>query len=90
MKFTAAQIASILNGTIDGDASIEVSQLSKIEEGTMGSLTFLANPKYTPYIYNTNASLVIVNNDFVAEEEITPTLIRVPPHRRSSSCGLWW
>ena len=78
MKFTAAQIASILNGTIDGDASIEVSQLSKIEEGTMGSLTFLANPKYTPYIYNTNASLVIVNNDFVAEEEITPTLIRVP------------
>ena len=78
MKFTAAQIASILNGTIDGDASIEVSQLSKIEEGTMGSLTFLANPKYTPYIYKTNASLVIVNNDFVAEEDIAPTLIRVP------------
>ena len=50
----------------------------KIEEGTKGSLTFLANPKYTPYIYKTNASLVIVNNDFVAEEDIAPTLIRVP------------
>ena len=78
MKFTAAQIATILEGTIDGDASIEVSQLSKIEEGTLGSLTFLANPKYTPHIYKTNASLVIVNNDFVADESIVPTLIRVP------------
>lgn len=78
MKFTAAQIATILEGTIDGDASIEVSQLSKIEEGTLGSLTFLANPKYTPHIYKTNASLVIVNNDFVADEPIVPTLIRVP------------
>ena len=77
MKFTAAQIATILEGTIDGDASIEVSQLSKIEEGTLGSLTFLANPKYTPHIYKTNASLVIVNNDFVADEPIAPTLIRV-------------
>lgn len=77
MKFTAAQIASIINGEVDGDANIEVSQLSKIEEGTHGSLTFLANPKYTPHIYTTNASLVIVNDDFTAEDVITPTLIRV-------------
>ena len=77
MKFTAEQIATILEGTVDGDASIEVSQLSKIEEGTHGSLTFLANPKYTPHIYTTKASLVIVNDDFEAEEKITPTLIRV-------------
>lgn len=77
MKFTAAQIANILNGEVDGDANIEVSQLSKIEEGTHGSLTFLANPKYTPHIYTTNASLVIVNDDFTAEESIAPTLIRV-------------
>ncbi len=77
MKFTAAQIANILNGKVDGDASIEVSQLSKIEEGTHGSLTFLANPKYTPHIYNTNAFLVIVNDSFIAENEISPTLIRV-------------
>lgn len=78
MKFTAAQIATILNGTVEGDATLEVSQLSKIEEGTHGSLTFLANPKYTPHIYSTNASLVIVNHDFKAEKELTPTLIRVP------------
>lgn len=77
MKFTAEQIATILDGTVDGDASVEVSQLSKIEEGTHGSLTFLANPKYTPHIYTTNASLVIVNDDFKAEDTITPTLIRV-------------
>ncbi len=78
MKFTAAQIATILNGRVDGDATIEVSQLSKIEEGTHGSLTFLANPKYTPHIYATNASLVIVNEDFKPEKALTPTLIRVP------------
>lgn len=77
MKFTAAQIATILEGTIDGDPTIEVSQLSKIEEGTLGSLTFLANPKYTPYIYTTKASLVIVNQNFVAENPVTATLIRV-------------
>ena len=50
MKFTASQIAGILEGEVEGDASIEVSKLSKIEEGMPGSLTFLANPKYTPYI----------------------------------------
>ena len=77
MKFTAKQIATILEGTIEGDASVEVSQLSKIEEGTHGSLTFLANPKYTPHIYTTKASLVIVNDDFKAENKIAPTLIRV-------------
>ncbi len=77
MKFTATQIATLLKGTIDGDASIEVSQLSKIEEGSLGSLTFLANPKYTPYIYTTKASLVIVNYDFVPEKPIAATLIRV-------------
>jgi len=78
MKFTAGQIATILNGTVDGDAALEVTQLSKIEEGTHGSLTFLANPKYTQHIYSTNASLVIVNKDFKPEKALTPTLIRVP------------
>lgn len=77
MKFTASQIANILNGKVEGDETIEVSQLSKIEEGTHGSLTFLANPKYTPYIYTTNASLVIVNQDFIPESQIHATLIRV-------------
>ncbi|MGB2475386.1 MAG: UDP-3-O-(3-hydroxymyristoyl)glucosamine N-acyltransferase [Flavobacteriaceae bacterium] len=77
MKFTAAQIATILNGSVDGDATVEVSQLSKIEEGTHGSLTFLANPKYTPHIYTTRASLVIVNENFETDKKLTPTLIRV-------------
>lgn len=77
MKFTAAQIAGILNGTVDGDEGIEVSRLSKIEEGSKGSLTFLANPKYTHYIYSTKASITIVNDDFVASGDLSTTLIRV-------------
>lgn len=77
MKFTAAQIAEILNGTVDGDEKIAVTKLSKIEEGTKGSLTFLANPKYTHYIYSTEASVAIVNNDFVPEHPVNSTLIRV-------------
>lgn len=77
MKFTAAQIAGILNGTVDGDEDVAVSKLAKIEEGSKGSLTFLANPKYTHYIYSTQASITIVNNDFVPENKIKTTLIRV-------------
>jgi len=77
MKFTATQIAEILNGEVDGNAEVEVSKLAKIEEGSQGSLTFLSNPKYTPYIYKTQASITIVNKNFVAENEITTTLIRV-------------
>jgi len=77
MKFTAEQIAGILEGEIVGNPNIEVSRLSKIEEGTKGSLTFLSNPKYTNYIYSTKASITIVNNSFEAESEITTTLIKV-------------
>ncbi|MBX7093616.1 MAG: UDP-3-O-(3-hydroxymyristoyl)glucosamine N-acyltransferase [Flavobacteriales bacterium] len=79
MEFTAQQIAGILNGTIDGDPSAAVSNLSKIEEGQPGTLTFLANPKYTDYIYTTGASIAIVARDFTAEKELPSqlTLIRV-------------
>ncbi|MBT0608746.1 UDP-3-O-(3-hydroxymyristoyl)glucosamine N-acyltransferase [Aequorivita echinoideorum] len=77
MKFTAAQIAGILNGTVDGDEGVEVSKLAKIEEGSEGSLTFLANPKYTHYIYSTQASITIVSKDFNAENKLSTTLIRV-------------
>lgn len=77
MKFTATQIAGILDGYVEGDANVEVSKLAKIEEGSSGSLTFLANPKYTPYIYSTQASITIVNKDFIAENKIETTLIRV-------------
>ena len=77
MKFTAKQIASILEGEIEGNPDVEVSKLAKIEEGSQGSLTFLSNPKYTSYIYDTQASITIVNKDFVAEAELSTTLIRV-------------
>ena len=77
MKFTATQIAGILEGEVDGNGDVEVSKLAKIEEGTEGSLTFLANPKYTQFIYSTEASITIVNKDFVAENNIDTTLIRV-------------
>lgn len=77
MKFTAGQIAALINGTVEGDANAAVTTYSKIEEAHEGSLTFLANPKYTHYIYTTEASVVLVSNDFVAEQEIKATLIRV-------------
>jgi len=77
MKFTATQISKILDGEIEGNPDIEVFKLSKIEEGEIGSLTFLSNPKYTPYLYKTDASIVIVNKNFNSEKEIKTTLIRV-------------
>lgn len=77
MEFSAKQIAELLDGEIEGDSSVVVDRLAKIEEGTPGSLTFLANPQYTPHIYKTKASIAIVNKDFEPEKEITPTLIRV-------------
>ena len=77
MKFTASQIAGILNGTVEGDENVTVTKLAKIEEGSEGSLTFLGNPKYTHYIYSTQASITIVNNDFVASNKLSTTLIRV-------------
>ncbi len=77
MKFTAEQIAGILEGIIEGNPNIEVSKLAKIEEGTQGSLTFLANPKYKSYIYTTEASITIVNSDFVPEQALKTTLIKV-------------
>ena len=77
MQFSAQQIAGLLNGEIEGNPDVTVSKLSKIEEGVPGSISFLANPAYTQYIYTTNASLVIVNRDFVATGPISSTLIRV-------------
>ncbi len=78
MKFTAEKIAEFLNGNVEGDKKVFVSNISKIEDGGEATLSFLANPKYTKYIYETTASVVIVNNDFVAERQINATLIRVP------------
>lgn len=77
MKFNIKQIAAILNGTIEGNENIEVWKLCKIEEGEPGGLSFLANSKYTNYIYDTKASAVIVSNEFVPEHPIHTTLLRV-------------
>jgi UDP-3-O-[3-hydroxymyristoyl] glucosamine N-acyltransferase len=77
MKFTAEQIAGILEGEVEGNPNAEVSTLSKIEEGVDGSLTFLSNPKYVNFIYSTQASVTIVNKDFVAEAPLSTTLIKV-------------
>ena len=78
MKFTATQIAGILEGKVEGNPNAEVWNVAKIEEGAPGMISFLANPKYTHYIYETQSSIVIVNDDFEATAPIKATLIRVP------------
>lgn len=77
MKFTAQQIASMLGGTVEGNANAEVWKLCKIEEGEPGGISFLANPKYTHYIYGTKSSVVIIARDFQPEQAIAATLVRV-------------
>ncbi|WP_445711568.1 UDP-3-O-(3-hydroxymyristoyl)glucosamine N-acyltransferase [Flavobacterium sp.] len=85
MKFTAEQIAGILEGEVVGNPNAEVYKLAKIEEGTDGSLTFLANPKYGSYIYTTKATITIVNKTFQPEQEIATTLIKVEDAYKSFS-----
>jgi UDP-3-O-[3-hydroxymyristoyl] glucosamine N-acyltransferase len=77
MNLTAGHIADQINGTVVGDRNIEIFNISKIEEGSKGSLTFLANPKYTEFIYTTKASAAIVSSDFEPTERIELTLIKV-------------
>ena len=77
MNFTAGHIADQINGTVVGDRDIDIFNISKIEEGSKGSLTFLANPKYTEFIYTTKASVAIVSSDFEPTEKIELTLIKV-------------
>jgi UDP-3-O-[3-hydroxymyristoyl] glucosamine N-acyltransferase len=77
MKFTATQIAGMLNGSVEGNPEATITTISKIEEGNPGSLSFLSNPLYTQFIYNTQASIVIVNRSFVAENPVSATLVRV-------------
>ncbi|MFN7675445.1 UDP-3-O-(3-hydroxymyristoyl)glucosamine N-acyltransferase [Flavobacterium sp.] len=85
MKFTAAQIAGILEGEVVGNPDAEVFKLAKIEEGTKGSLTFLSNPKYLNFIYSTEATITIVNRSFEPEQAITTTLIKVEDAYQSFS-----
>ncbi len=77
MNFTAAAIAEFLGGDVEGDPKASINDVSKIEEGREGTLSFLANPKYEKYIYQTRATIVIVNQDFKPVKECPSTLIRV-------------
>jgi len=78
MKFTAKQIADLLHGTVDGDPTAAVQTFAKIEEGVEGAISFLANPHYEHYIYETRSSVVLVNNDFAPSRPVSATLVRVP------------
>ena len=77
MQLTAQGIAELIDGRVDGDPEVVIAAPAKIEEGTPGTITFLANPKYNAYLYTTQASAVLVGRDFEPERAVTPTLIRV-------------
>ncbi|MDR0830893.1 MAG: UDP-3-O-(3-hydroxymyristoyl)glucosamine N-acyltransferase, partial [Prevotellaceae bacterium] len=77
MEFSAQQIADFLGGEVVGNQNITVNNFSKIEQGEKGTLTFLSNPKYTPYIYTTQADIVLVDKTFEPEQAISATLIKV-------------
>ena len=70
MKFTIAELAEILNGVIEGDKSISVNNISKIENASRDDITFVSNLKYLPWIYKTNASVVIVNHELEIKKKI--------------------
>ena len=87
MKFSALQISEILGGTIEGDQNASVSSVSKIEEGVQGSISFLANPKYAEFIYETDASIVIINVDFKLEKPVKSTLTLIRVENAQASFG---
>ena len=77
MELSLEQVAGLIEGKVEGEPKLKVNRLEKIEEATKGSIAFLANPKYTSYVYSTEASGVIVKNDFIPEKEVKTSLIRV-------------
>lgn len=77
MQFTAAQISTLINGQIEGNADVTVSSFGKIEEAQDGQLTFLANPKYEDFLYTTQASIAIINTAYELKQAVKPTVIRV-------------
>lgn len=77
MEFSANQIASLVGGIVEGNGEVTVNSFAKIEEGVPGAISFLSNPKYTHYIYSTRSSIVLVAKDFVPEQPVSATLIRV-------------
>lgn len=77
MEFTAEQIANVIGGIVEGNKNATVNTFAKIEEGVKGAISFLSNPKYTHYIYDTKSSVVIINEDVELERNVSTTLIRV-------------
>ena len=77
MEFTAKQIADMINGRVEGNPDAKINTFAKIEEGQEGAISFLSNPKYTPYIYETKSSVVLVNEDVELTQSVSCTLIRV-------------
>ena len=77
MEFTAKQIAELIQGRVEGDENATISTFAKIEEGTPGAISFLSNPKYTHFIYETKSSVVLINEDVELEKPVSATLIRV-------------
>ena len=84
MEFTASQIAALCNGVVEGDGDVKINDFAKIEEGRPGAISFLANVKYTHYLYSTKSSAVLVSKDFVPEQPVSATLIRVDEIGRAS------
>ncbi len=77
MEFTAKQIADMIGGRVEGDEQAKINTFAKIEEGKKGAISFLSNPKYTPYIYETQSSVVLINEDVELTQPVSCTLIRV-------------
>lgn len=77
MEFSASQIAQVISGIIVGDENVTVTTFAKIEEGKLGAISFLGNPKYAHYIYDTESSIILVNKDFEPEHPVKATLIKV-------------
>lgn len=90
MQLTAAQLAEILGGTVDGNPDVVVKTFAKIEHGKPGQLCFFANPKYEQYVYTNKASVLLVNDDFKPTEDVTPTLVRVPDAYGALATLLQW
>ena len=77
MKYTAKEISLAINGKVEGDPEIKVNSVSNIEDAKSGSITFLASSKYNSYLYSTNASIIVINNNFKLDHGIKATIIRV-------------
>ena len=89
MEFTAKQIADMIGGRVEGNENAAINSFAKIEEGKPGAISFLSNPKYTHYLYETQSSVVLINEDVELEQPVAATLIRVK-NAYESVAKLYW